>query len=654
MKKNNIILKRLSQFLIIAILIFSFVVGGQLSLSAYNIYAEDIDIVSAYEQRNVLDDLEGSTIRDESFDLTKFPLNANGSTSLLSLVEFGYDFDFKYCDDYGLYIYVYNPQALKFFVNSDLNTISLRFGTDSSQHFKKYNLQFLNFSDKPGFYHLFYKFKVLIDKSELKQIHDKLNSSKRVYEVGEVELLSDESGLPKSSFGRTFEYSGYAQGYGPDKTAPSSLSISSFSGETLQLDVESTYYRPSGNNGSNKYTQDSLHSVYFAVPNKIIARYGEMVAVHATWYDAVLKPALVTGNKEVLSAFSNYLYKDIGNGIEEIGYAVAGAYDYFLSSSHGGNSVSSLNLGYSYNFLNFAPYVNEVIDEFGDAIPTLNLMFDCGSSENSAENFRLDSKFIVNEMYKATNRIQGEKFAGFSTALFESISEQYEKTIYKDDEYPLTSKVLNQSWWERLWGNDYEDLSDKYSHIKAIQEVKESDLSSSIDSIVSENLFIAESDVQHLRNYYNIWGSNHTIYLFRYQVSPYISQQATNFKLEVGGISDYELLDKNAYFFQMTTNLLFDIIDVTFNDGEKDTVIPVVMSPINIIHDATPPLEWDDNNNDNNSWKLILGLILLILLLVLLAPVLPVILQGAVAVIRLPFDLIRSISDLFKKNNRRR
>lgn len=653
MKKNNIIVKRLSQFLIIAILIFCIVVGGQLSLSAYTTYAEDVDIVSAYEERNVLDDLEGSTLRDESFDLIKFPLNANGSTSLLSLVEFGYDFDFKYCDDYGLYIYVYNPQALKFFVNSEFNRISLRFGTDKSQHFKKYNLQFLNFSDKSGFYHLFYKFKVLIDKSELQQIHGILNSSKRVYEVGEVELLSDESGLPKAFSGRTFEYSGYAQGYGPEKTAPSSLSITSFAEETLQLDVESTYYRPPGNNGVNEYTQDTLHSVYFAVPNNIIAKYGEMVAVHATWYDAVLKPALITGNKAVLTALNDYLYQDIGKGTYDLPYYVIGDF------SHGsqGSADPVYNVGFNYNAYNrlydYSYWVNEVYG-FDYELSTLFLMFDCGSGENSAKNFCLDSKSIINEMYKATNFIQGEKFAGFSTALFESISEEYDKTIRKDDEHPLTSMVLNQSWWDRFWGNEYEDLSDKYSHIKAIQKVTDSDLLSSSDSVVSENLFIAESDVENLRHYYDLWGDNHTIYLFRYQVSPYISQSAYNCKDgDFLGMPNIDILDNNAYFFQMTANLLFDVIDVTFNDGEKDTVIPVAMSPINIIHDATPPLKWDDGYN-NNSWKLILGLILLILLLVLLAPVLPVVLRGAVAVIRLPFDLIRSISDLFKKNNRRR
>lgn len=54
-------------------------------------------------------------------------------------------------------------------------------------------------------------------------------------------------------------------------------------------------------------TQDSLHSVYFAVPNEYIKKYGAMTAVHAEWLNAVLAPALVTGNGNVYNAVKEYL-----------------------------------------------------------------------------------------------------------------------------------------------------------------------------------------------------------------------------------------------------------------------------------------------------------------------------------------------------------
>ena len=45
----------------------------------------------------------------------------------------------------------------------------------------------------------------------------------------------------------------------------------------------------------------------------------------------------------------------------------------------------------------------------------------------------------------------------------------------------------------------------------------------------------------------------------------------------------------DGYFFKETVNLDFDIIDVTFTKDLKDTVIPVVSSPIDIVPSPTPP-----------------------------------------------------------------
>ena len=71
--------------------------------------------------------------------------------------------------DYGLYIYVYNPQNLNIDVLSVLNTVSMRYGDDSSMSFKKYRLRFLNRS-KGDYYGLFYKFEVVLSTSQREDI----------------------------------------------------------------------------------------------------------------------------------------------------------------------------------------------------------------------------------------------------------------------------------------------------------------------------------------------------------------------------------------------------------------------------------------------------------------------------------------------------
>ena len=55
------------------------------------------------------------------------------------------------------------------------------------------------------------------------------------------------------------------------------------------------------------YTQDSLHSVWFSVPNEYMEKYGELYALHATYLNAVLKPMLVTGNREIYSSVKERL-----------------------------------------------------------------------------------------------------------------------------------------------------------------------------------------------------------------------------------------------------------------------------------------------------------------------------------------------------------
>lgn len=136
-----------------------------------------------------------------------------------------------------------------------------------------------------------------------------------------------------------------------------------------------------------------------------------------------------------------------------------------------------------------------------------------------------------------------------------------------------------------------------------------------------------------------------TVYLFRYQTSDYISQEATC--LEWNGRS-WVNQDTNAYFFQETVNLDFDIIDVTFSNGVVDTVIPVAMKPVDVVPAGTPPV---DTNSDNTIdwWKLVLMVLALIILLVILMPILPYIIKAVVWVVMLPFKGIAALVNAIKK-----
>ena len=93
-----------------------------------------------FETTNVLDDLKGSAIDGVIFNLSDYPKNNNKETRLISFLEYCYSNDKINPQDYSLYVYVYNPKAIKFSESSMLNQIEMSFGNDTD-NYKKFPLR---------------------------------------------------------------------------------------------------------------------------------------------------------------------------------------------------------------------------------------------------------------------------------------------------------------------------------------------------------------------------------------------------------------------------------------------------------------------------------------------------------------------------------
>ena len=197
-----------------------------------------------------------------------------------------------------------------------------------------------------------------------------------------------------------------------------------------------------------------------------------------------------------------------------------------------------------------------------------------------------------------------------------------------------------------------------FDNIPAIYAVQESDLSGT-KAEVAKKLYISEADYDDFYDYYMDNKDFCTVYLFRYQTSDYISQEATLYEYYPNGSifttgKGWQKNDTNAYFFQQTVNLDFDIIDVTFSNGITETIMPVASDPIDIIPDATPPLV-TQSDMDKLLWQMIIGLILLLVVVVICWPVIQVILRIVVWLISLPFKglkfLIKESVEAKRQNN---
>ena len=601
-----------------------------------------------YEQTNVMDDLKGSTINGKEFSLTDYNFDAYKETQMISFVEYCYSFYQNMQDNYGLYVYVYNPKGLKFAANSPLNQIQMAYGLDANQSYVKYSLQFLNCSTETNYEGLFYKFKVVLTGAQKQELLRSLNSSDRVYRVSGIELMEQgKLNATEYSISTIYRFSGYAAGYGSDPTAGNTLKCNSEQGEVLTLSVHPTVYRPDGTNGKNEYTQDSLHSVYFAVPNDIINKYGKMSAVHAMWRDAVLKPALVTGNSSAYNAILPFLGKDIGVETDDLDYGYLGAYFSGVNSTTGAmHSVTKS--GFSYNRKH-----NPTHDLYGDVIKTLYMMFQSAEKIDSADGRTVSSEEIVEKLMESKDKYGGALVNGkYSSKVFESVAEDFtDVNIKADEQYSLTSETISYKWWNLLFKTGGSTVTTSFGGIKAIYPVKASDMEGTAKEI-ADRLYIAKSDVADFKEYYNANKNLCTVYLFRYQVSHYMAQEATLFERSTFlGAKTWDKVDTNAYFFQETVNLDFDIIDITFSNGSFETVIPVVSNPIDVVPDATPPV-YTQSDKKPNWWLIIAALILLIVLIVSLPNWLPLLIKGIIWLITLPFKLIGKLFGGEDKDNK--
>lgn len=171
--------------LIFACIVIATVVCG-LNVSVPTAYAESDDVQARYEQTNVMSNLNGSTVGGKAFDVKDYPHNGSGKPQIISFVEFCYSYYADRQDDYGLYVYVYNPQDVAIDTNTLRNRIQLTYGNRPS--YNKYTLKFLNYSDDAGIEGRFYKFKIELTYAERADILKTLSPDERVYKVSGIEL----------------------------------------------------------------------------------------------------------------------------------------------------------------------------------------------------------------------------------------------------------------------------------------------------------------------------------------------------------------------------------------------------------------------------------------------------------------------------------
>ena len=178
--------QNLSKALLVGLFMFSLImIALQGSSAAMVAVAAETGNVYAYDNTDVMDDLNGS----DGFDIKDYPANANGVYEIFTFLEYGYS---KNWTQYGLYLYVYNPQQKEISRSSSSNkaNVAVAYNDDGdASSYQRFEMKFCSASADG----LFYKFRIIDPSNVILDTARKYaanNGGTRRYYIADVELFA--------------------------------------------------------------------------------------------------------------------------------------------------------------------------------------------------------------------------------------------------------------------------------------------------------------------------------------------------------------------------------------------------------------------------------------------------------------------------------
>lgn len=580
----------------------------------------------AFDSTSVLEDLS-------DIDLSQYPAGTGEDLQLIRFMEYG--FMGNSSENYGLYVYVYNPEKIELSTREGSNTVNIAtaYVGGKPSEYANVDLKLCDYST--GVYSkLFYKFRIVgdeIDKIYANAKASELSLAKRRYDVAGLQFwekgaseanikgntASGELGAVKDySVSRTFYFSGYAKGCGAGAEEASTLACSYDELATVELELQHTNWRNSTT--YKDYTYEEVNSVYFSVPNEIFETYGSLQAIKAEWYEYKTSPMFITSDEAAYNELLDWIAVNVGEYTEANPWRVF--WEEFVLPS------TDLKLYTYYALYNQKrgtentdsgwEAVEDVLGTFSfsenaKTVPSMDWLFYRESPKTLAdyEVTRAEVEEWAKE-YSSDNKSQGKVDARktfYAEGLFADsidsdrlsfLDDQSKKRGYTVQEISATEKVnlleyKSQSWWEKFTGK--KKTTTTALSYTPIRIVKESDLKGTA-SYISDNLLVNERDVDgadgenntlSFREYcQEALDSGETPVLFHFANTDYYASKARFDKRGNGEISKVD-----GYVCQQTVFLDFDVISLTFEKNGTETVLGCVADPIDIFNGATPPTD---------------------------------------------------------------
>ena len=634
-----------------------------------------------FDNTDVIDDLKSSKVNGKDFNINNYPFDESKDIQVISFVEYCYSYKSNLRDNYGLYIYVYNPKGLNLSTSEKQNKIQMAVAYDKDgnpTNYEKFSLQFCSKVESGDYKNLFYKFKVIEKDINGTTFADRVNSITRRYDISGIELTTYGAftAVDYPVCG-TYYFTGYSEGYGPDTNSKSTLASTVEYLETIELSVKHTFYRSETSSLGDGH-QNQLDTVYFSVPTRYIETYGKLQRIKAEWYEYKTSDIIVTSNSDFYNKAKSFIGSNLGQPDEYGSYGYNEDIYYMLAEDPYVGDMCLATWGWnldgfwitnSQNRLTYLFYVDD-IEEYDPYESSGNIG---GVEGNDLYNWIVN----YNKSYaKGTLPIKNGKISAdlFTDDIDASRKMNNEHGViqkgysYYDFDADVDLQVLeswastNPSFWDN-WvnfglGAAFSGGPSEESKTAApIQILKSSDLVGS-DAEIAERLLVNVSDVANIKKEFNdaktVSGVNDEekeVVLFRFAKSDYYSAPITLIEPDGGFLWSDKFINGEAYRAQESVFLDFDIIQLTFNREGEYTVIPVVSSPIDVVDSITTPVNM---SKDENMWRIILALILVVILLIVFMPVLPYIISFLIWLIGLPIKLIQAIGKGISKARKKR
>lgn len=606
-------------FVTLALLSFEIVSSGLVA------YAADNNV--KFDNTSIFDDLYGS--KDEhgnEFDLGNYPKDKDGELRFYTFVEYGYSYYANLDKNYALYAYLYNPQQLDFSTYLDSNVVRMAtaFAKNSEGEYVASDYDDFNIvcvSRTTGDYaNLFYKFKILDPEKKLLALAQKYESENgcRRYDIAGVYLKTDKGDVTlDKNIGRSFKCSGYMATYGENANNPSTFVCKVDVLETLDLKVYQTSYL-TGVSSAGAYHHNNVSSVYFAIPQRVLDKYGSLWEIYAQWYECKTAPIFVTSNSNLYNGMKGLTHYSLSESKNKPRFddSVPYYFYYGMDSNEGlGQVHSRTTYDWAYNLYSYEedyPSSSTHVTVSNSAVNLPYVFYSPSYTVNGAFNV-INKQTVAGDVtssqirdyiqkFESNNYVDWHTSRNLASELFVNAvdSARAEKGIKVGlnkvrtnlgDTFDLKSWNSEYgSWWDKLtqYGWSYpknEVLDESHTNVKPFEEV----LNNALNSVtLSSDLLINENDVDSFKSFCNSSYANDEVpYLFRFAVSDYYSRP-----LGYGDSQDkvYKTeKESDTYLAQETVFFDFNIITMTFKGKEDYYTLAVMHTPVDVIAGVEPP-----------------------------------------------------------------